>query len=117
LKAQMTCHFTNKTAHFDEMELSKKSSMNQWLPQVALLNRITYYIVNRKGKCVHVCFLNFKMVSSGIKWANLSRCVRIELIHTATLVHELMIVTVAEVFSLSMHFGIKLPFGRWLFIV
>jgi octaprenyl-diphosphate synthase len=57
--------------------------------QVALLNRITYYIVNRKGKQMHVCFSNFKMVSAGTVNERTYRgaCV-IELIHTATLVHD-----------------------------
>jgi octaprenyl-diphosphate synthase len=58
--------------------------------QVALLNRITYYIVNRKGtNASHVCFSNSKMVSAGTVNERTYRgaCV-IELIHTATLVHD-----------------------------
>jgi octaprenyl-diphosphate synthase len=59
--------------------------------QVALLNRITYYIVNRKGKQMRpmFVFLTAKMVSAGIVNERTYRgaCV-IELIHTATLVHD-----------------------------
>jgi octaprenyl-diphosphate synthase len=58
--------------------------------QVALLNRITYYIVNRKGKQMRPMFvLTSKMVSAGTVNERTYRgaCV-IELIHTATLVHD-----------------------------
>jgi octaprenyl-diphosphate synthase len=58
--------------------------------QVALLNRITYYIVNRKGKQMsRLFFLTSKMVSAGTVNERTYRgaCV-IELIHTATLVHD-----------------------------
>ena len=59
--------------------------------KVALLNRITYYIVNRKGKQMRpmFVFLTAKMVSEGIVNERTYRgaCV-IELIHTATLVHD-----------------------------
>jgi octaprenyl-diphosphate synthase len=59
--------------------------------QVALLNRITYYIVNRKGKQMRpmFVFLTSKMVSAGTVNERTYRgaCV-IELIHTATLVHD-----------------------------
>jgi octaprenyl-diphosphate synthase len=68
------------------MELLKKfyESMNS-----RLLNRITYYIVNRKGKQMRpmFVFLTAKMVSAGIVNERTYRlCV--ELIHTATLVHD-----------------------------
>ena len=59
--------------------------------KVALLNRITHYIVNRKGKQMRpmFVFLVAKMVSNG---EILERTYRgasvIELIHTATLVHD-----------------------------
>jgi octaprenyl-diphosphate synthase len=75
--------------------------------QVALLNRITYYIVNRKGKQMRPMFVF--LIQNGFirysKWANLSRCV-IELIHTATLVHDDVVddSNRRRGFSLSMHF-------------
>jgi octaprenyl-diphosphate synthase len=59
--------------------------------KVALLNRITYYIVNRKGKQMRpmFVFLTAKMLSGGSVEERTYRgaCV-IELIHTATLVHD-----------------------------
>jgi octaprenyl-diphosphate synthase len=59
--------------------------------KVALLNRITYYIVNRKGKQMRpmFVFLTAKMISGGTVEERTYRgaCV-IELIHTATLVHD-----------------------------
>jgi octaprenyl-diphosphate synthase len=76
---------------FKEMELFEKKFYESMTSQVALLNRITYYIVNRKGKQMRpmFVFLTAKMVSSGIVNERTYRgaCV-IELIHTATLVHD-----------------------------
>jgi len=59
--------------------------------KVALLNRITYYIVNRKGKQMRpmFVFLTAKMVSNGLVNERTFRGASvIELIHTATLVHD-----------------------------
>lgn len=59
--------------------------------RVALLNRITYYIVNRKGKQMRpmFVFLTAKMVSGGLVNDRTYRGASvIELIHTATLVHD-----------------------------
>ena len=59
--------------------------------RVALLNRITHYIVNRKGKQMRpmFVFLVAKLVSEGIVQARTYRgAAVIELIHTATLVHD-----------------------------
>lgn len=59
--------------------------------KVALLNRITYYIVNRKGKQMRpmFVFLTAKMVSEGVVNERTYRGASvIELIHTATLVHD-----------------------------
>ena len=76
---------------FNEMELFEKKFYESMTSQVALLNRITYYIVNRKGKQMRpmFVFLTAKMVSAGIVNERTYRgaCV-IELIHTATLVHD-----------------------------
>jgi octaprenyl-diphosphate synthase len=76
---------------FDEMELFEKKFLESMTSKVALLNRITYYIVNRKGKQMRpmFVFLTAKMVSGGIVNERTYRgaCV-IELIHTATLVHD-----------------------------
>jgi octaprenyl-diphosphate synthase len=76
---------------FDEMELFEKKFFQSMSSNVALLNRITYYIVNRKGKQMRpmFVFLIAKMVAKGQVNERTYRgaCV-IELIHTATLVHD-----------------------------
>jgi octaprenyl-diphosphate synthase len=59
--------------------------------KVALLNRITHYIVNRKGKQMRpmFVFLVAKMVSNGeVSERTYRGASVIELIHTATLVHD-----------------------------
>jgi octaprenyl-diphosphate synthase len=50
-----------------EMELFEKKFLESMSSKVALLNRITYYIVNRKGKQMRpmFVFLTAKMVSGG----------------------------------------------------
>ena len=76
----------------EEMELFEQKFRNSMLSKVALLNRITYYIVNRKGKQMRpmFVFLVAKMLSDDSKVSE--RTYRgasvIELIHTATLVHD-----------------------------
>ncbi|PKP25876.1 MAG: polyprenyl synthetase [Bacteroidetes bacterium HGW-Bacteroidetes-2] len=75
-----------------EMELFEKKFTNSMVSNVSLLNRITHYVVNRKGKQMRpmFVFLIAKMVSSESKVEE--RTYRgasvIELIHTATLVHD-----------------------------
>jgi octaprenyl-diphosphate synthase len=74
-----------------EMELFEDKFKESMLTKVPLLNRITYYIVKRKGKQMRpmFVFLVAKMVSKGgfddrtYRGASV-----IELIHTATLVHD-----------------------------
>jgi octaprenyl-diphosphate synthase len=74
-----------------EMELFEKKFYDSMSSKVALLNRITYYIVNRKGKQMRpmFVFLTAKMVSEGFVNERTYRGASvIELIHTATLVHD-----------------------------
>ncbi|RZJ31939.1 MAG: polyprenyl synthetase family protein [Flavobacterium sp.] len=74
-----------------EMELFEKKFYEAMTSRVALLNRITYYIVNRKGKQMRpmFVFLTAKMVSGGTVNERTYRGASvIELIHTATLVHD-----------------------------
>ncbi|MDP2160094.1 MAG: polyprenyl synthetase family protein [Flavobacterium sp.] len=74
-----------------EMELFEKKFYDSMSSKVALLNRITYYIVNRKGKQMRpmFVFLTAKMVSEGLINERTYRGASvIELIHTATLVHD-----------------------------
>lgn len=74
-----------------EMELFEKKFYDAMTSNVALLNRITYYIVNRKGKQMRpmFVFLTAKMVSNGnVNERTYRGASVIELIHTATLVHD-----------------------------
>lgn len=75
----------------DEMELFERKFRDSMLSKVALLNRITHYIVNRKGKQMRpmFVFLTAKMVSGGtVNERTYRGAAVIELIHTATLVHD-----------------------------
>lgn len=74
-----------------EMELFEKKFKDSMLSKVPLLNRITYYIVRRKGKQMRpmFVFLVAKMVSNGGFDPRTYRGASIvELIHTASLVHD-----------------------------
>ncbi len=74
-----------------EMELFEKKFRLAMSSKVALLNRITHYIVNRKGKQMRpmFVFLVAKMVNNGELSERTYRGASvIELIHTATLVHD-----------------------------
>lgn len=74
-----------------EMELFEKKFHKSMATKVALLNRITYYIVNRKGKQMRpmFVFLVAKMVHDGeVNERTYRGASVIELIHTATLVHD-----------------------------
>ena len=75
----------------EEMELFEKKFYDSMTSKVALLNRITYYIVNRKGKQMRpmFVFLTAKMLNNGTVNERTYRGASvIELIHTATLVHD-----------------------------
>ena len=74
-----------------EMELFETKFRDAMSSQVALLNRITYYIVNRKGKQMRpmFVFLTAKLLSGGkVNERTYRGASVIELIHTATLVHD-----------------------------
>ena len=74
-----------------EMELFEDKFKDSMLSKVPLLNRITYYIVRRKGKQMRpmFVFLVAKMVSNGGFDERTYRGASVvELIHTATLVHD-----------------------------
>ena len=74
-----------------EMELFESKFKEAMVTKVPLLNRITHYIVRRKGKQMRpmFVFLVAKMVSGGRFEDRTYRGASvIELIHTATLVHD-----------------------------
>ncbi len=73
------------------MELFEQKFLLSMSSKVALLNRITTYIVNRKGKQMRpmFVFLVAKMVDNGqVSERTYRGAAVIELIHTATLVHD-----------------------------
>ncbi|MBL7472456.1 polyprenyl synthetase family protein [Robertkochia sediminum] len=75
----------------EEMELFEKKFHDAMSSRVALLNRISHYIVNRKGKQMRpmFVFLVAKMASGGkVNERTYRGASVIELIHTATLVHD-----------------------------
>ena len=74
-----------------EMELFEIKFRESMSSKVALLNRITYYIVNRKGKQMRpmFVFLTAKMLNNGeVNERTYRGASIIELIHTASLVHD-----------------------------
>ncbi len=76
---------------YEEMELFEKKFKNSMSSRVPLLNRITHFIVKRKGKQMRpmFVFLVAKMLGNGkINERTYRGASVIELIHTATLVHD-----------------------------
>ena len=74
-----------------EMELFEKKFLLSMSSKVSLLNRITHYVVNRKGKQMRpmFVFLIAKMTNNGeVNERTYRGAAVIELIHTATLVHD-----------------------------
>jgi octaprenyl-diphosphate synthase len=76
---------------YDEMDLFEQKFTESMFSQVALLNRITHFIVNRKGKQMRpmFVFLVAKLLGKGkVNERTYRGASVIELIHTATLVHD-----------------------------
>ena len=74
-----------------EMEVFEKKFRDSMSSNVSLLNRITHFIVNRKGKQMRpmFVFLVSKMFGNGkVNERTYRGAAVIELIHTATLVHD-----------------------------
>jgi len=74
-----------------EMELFEKKFSKLMISNVSLLNRITHYVVNRKGKQMRpmFVFLSSKLISIEVSSEKVYRAASIiELIHTATLIHD-----------------------------
>lgn len=73
------------------MELFEEKFKESMISNVPLLNRITHFIVRRKGKQMRpmFVFLVAKMISNGkVNERTFRGASSIELIHTATLVHD-----------------------------
>ena len=74
-----------------EMDLFETKFKEAMVSKVALLNRITYYIASRKGKQMRpmFVFLVAKLLGEGAVTERTYRGASIiELIHTASLVHD-----------------------------
>ena len=72
--------------HMDEFEIKFKQSMKSNVP---LLDKITNYIVKRKGKQIRPMFVFLSATSAGqINESAYRAASLIELLHTATLVHD-----------------------------
>src|SRR5690606_9184557 len=70
----------------DAFEEKFKTSMKSSVP---LLDRITHYIVKRKGKQIRPMFVFFSAsISGGITESTYHAATFVELLHTATLVHD-----------------------------
>ncbi|MFD1631600.1 polyprenyl synthetase family protein [Pseudopedobacter beijingensis] len=70
----------------DSFEEKFKASMKSAVP---LLDRITHYIVKRKGKQIRPMFVFFSAsISGGITESTYHAATFVELLHTATLVHD-----------------------------
>src|ERR1700750_3171583 len=73
-------------ADIDVFEERFKASMRSSVP---LLDRITHYIVKRKGKQIRPMFVFFSAsICGGINEATHRGAALVELLHTATLVHD-----------------------------
>ena len=75
----------------EEMEVFEKKFKTSMMSEISLLNRITFFIVKRKGKQIRPMFVLLVAKLLGNEKVN-ERSYRgaalIELIHTATLVHD-----------------------------
>nr|WP_299384919.1 polyprenyl synthetase family protein [Allomuricauda sp.] len=74
-----------------EMQLFEEKFLKSMSSKVALFNRITFYIVNRKGKQMRpmFVFLTAKLINNGeVNERTYTGASIIELIHTASLVHD-----------------------------
>ncbi|MBU2269174.1 MAG: polyprenyl synthetase family protein, partial [Bacteroidetes bacterium] len=70
----------------DAFEEKFKTSMQSSVP---LLDRITHYIVKRKGKQMRPMFVFFSAnICGGITESTYRGAALVELLHTATLVHD-----------------------------
>jgi len=74
----------------EEMQLFEQKFKESMKSDVALLDKITHYIIKRKGKQMRpmFVFLTAKMLNGEVKEPTYTAASLIELLHTATLVHD-----------------------------
>ncbi len=79
-----------KAPIIEEMEIFEKKFRQSMKTKVVLLNRITAFIVSRKGKQMRpmFIFLTAKMLNGQVTGRTYRGASVVELIHTATLVHD-----------------------------
>jgi len=79
-----------KAPILQEMEVFEKKFRTSMQTKVVLLNRITAFIVSRKGKQMRpmFIFLTAKMLKNAVEDRTYRGASVVELIHTATLVHD-----------------------------
>ena len=84
-------------ADIDVFEGKFKASMQSSVP---LLDRITHYIVKRKGKQIRPMFVFFSAsICGGINESTHRGAALVELLHTATLIHDDVVVQSTPVFA------------------
>ncbi|MFD1551579.1 polyprenyl synthetase family protein [Putridiphycobacter roseus] len=74
----------------DEMKVFEKKFKEAMVSEAPLLNKITHYIIKRKGKQMRpmFVFLTAKMLHGQVEEKTYRAASLIELLHTATLVHD-----------------------------
>jgi len=73
----------------EELKIFEKHFRDSMRSQVALLDRITFYIVRRKGKQVRPMFVFLcAALCGGVRQKTFTAASLVELLHTATLVHD-----------------------------
>ncbi|MCB9224668.1 MAG: polyprenyl synthetase family protein [Crocinitomicaceae bacterium] len=74
----------------DEMKVFEQKFKDSMKSDVALLDKITHYIIKRKGKQMRpmFVFLTAKTLNGKVEEATYTAASLIELLHTATLVHD-----------------------------
>ena len=100
---------------YEEMEHFEHKFSDSMSSKVALLNRITHFIVNRKGKQMRpmFVFLTAKLLGGGKVTERTYRGASvIELIHTATLVHDDVVCLILSLIYLQ--FFLLDELGDWL---
>ena len=75
----------------EEMKIFEKKFKTSMMSEISLLNRITFFIVKRKGKQIRpiFVFLAAKLLGNGkVNEKSYRGATLIELIHSATIVHD-----------------------------
>ena len=79
-----------KESIYEELNEFEKKFFDSMSSNISLLNRISYFIVNKKGKQLRpiLVFLCAKLINEKVNEKTYRGAAVVELIHTATLVHD-----------------------------